>query len=81
MFICLLLVFIDSIVMQSPESLVRRPRLKRSFRVAQFDNHGCDAVVSSCGHNGQCCDEHDACYKENACTAVSWFYLCEFVSR
>jgi hypothetical protein len=42
------------------------------------DNYGCDAVISSCGKKGKCCDVHDACYKKYKCTAISWFYLCEF---
>ena len=41
------------------------------------DNYGCDAVISSCGQKGQCCDQHDACYKRHGCTAISWFYLCK----
>ncbi|CAF0978045.1 unnamed protein product [Adineta steineri] len=39
------------------------------------DNYGCDAVISSCGKKGKCCDNHDACYKKHGCTAISWFYL------
>ncbi|CAF3573764.1 unnamed protein product [Rotaria socialis] len=39
------------------------------------DNHGCDAVVNSCGNKGLCCDIHDACYKTHGCTAASWVLL------
>jgi len=39
------------------------------------DNYGCDAVVSSCGNKGKCCDHHDSCYKQHGCSAISWFYL------
>ncbi|UJR12440.1 hypothetical protein I4U23_016616 [Adineta vaga] len=44
----------------------RRLRQKR-------DKYGCDYLISSCGPNGGCCDEHDRCYKEHGCTMASWF--------
>lgn len=46
------------------------------------DVQGCDVSFTdplsglgfdSCGwNNGGCCDDHDACYKKNGCTADSW---------
>ena len=51
-------------------------RIRQQLR----DNRGCDAVINSCGEKGECCDEHDACYRANSCTARSWLtmgmYLC-----
>ena len=41
------------------------------------DNHGCDAIIKSCGNKGKCCDIHDHCYKTHGCTAISWIYLCK----
>ncbi|CAF0799779.1 unnamed protein product [Adineta steineri] len=34
-------------------------------------NAGCDAVLSNCGPNGGCCDEHDDCWDLKKCTALS----------
>ena len=45
------------------------------------DNYGCDALISSCGKKGKCCDEHDLCYKIHGCTALSWIYLCKSTQR
>ena len=41
------------------------------------DLRGCDTlvgltVVDSCGQDGACCDDHDACYRKNKCVASSW---------
>ncbi len=41
------------------------------------DNHGCDAVIQSCGHRGECCDVHDACYHQYGCTEHSWITMCK----
>lgn len=52
-------------------------RIRQQLR----DNRGCDAMINSCGDKGECCDEHDACYRTNACTARSWLtmgmYFCQ----
>ncbi|CAF1641090.1 unnamed protein product, partial [Didymodactylos carnosus] len=48
---------------------VQQDRLKRAI-----DNHGCDALVDSCGSKGACCDEHDDCYAQHGCTACSWIW-------
>jgi hypothetical protein len=42
--------------------------------VSYFDNQGCDDQASSltCTNAGFCCDTHDQCYAQNACTAGSW---------
>ncbi|CAF1241081.1 unnamed protein product [Adineta steineri] len=36
------------------------------------DNHGCDAIIPSCGPKGRCCDWHDECFKRYGCRANSW---------
>ena len=45
------------------------------FRQLLRDNRGCDAVVNSCGRKGACCDDHDACFRANGCTAASWLTM------
>ncbi|CAF1159573.1 unnamed protein product [Adineta ricciae] len=40
--------------------------------VQNRDNHGCDAIIPSCGPKGQCCDRHDECYKRHGCRSNSW---------
>ena len=35
------------------------------------DRPGCDAVYDSCGSNGQCCDDHDACLEYHNDTSQS----------
>ncbi len=65
----------------SNELYIRKSRLKRSLQNLMLDNRGCDAIVASCGRNGQCCDEHDSCYKKYHCTSISWFYLCKSRER
>ena len=50
---------------------------KRMHVRNRTDLRGCDTlvgltVVDSCGQDGVCCDDHDACYRKNKCVASSW---------
>lgn len=44
------------------------------FVVRPEDDYGCDWPANdlSCTSVGNCCDEHDRCYAENDCEALSW---------
>ena len=48
-------------------------------RVQVKDEKGCDAIISSCGKDGRCCDKHDECYKNHGCDYSSWLLVREYI--
>lgn len=73
-----LIASINASSMMSLKTKMINQKLGRLHQLLR-DNHGCDAVVQSCGHRGACCDVHDACYARNGCTAHSWLTMCKFI--
>ena len=53
----------------------RKASRAQDLDIQRRDQHGCDAMLVSCGKNGGCCDQHDECYKKYGCTQRSWLYV------